>query len=432
MAHYGIISLGSIGHLNPLCVLGRELQRRGNRVTYFGVPDIQKKVQEAGLHFRMIGNSVFPPGSMDAIYKQLGIKSGLDGLKYSIGWFKRNAEVLFQECPAAIRDASVDALIIDQTAPAGVTVAEYMDIPYVVTSTGLLLNRESRVPPFFTGWDYDPALRARIRNHLTNAFFYKLIKPIRTFVIAQRKQWGLPADRKRVKRNANYLYDTQLAQISQMPADFDFPRTNLPGCFHYAGPFLDTSEREPTSTESVSFPFERLTDKPLIYASFGTLQNQRKDYYEVIAEACSGFDVQLVIALGGTEMNASDYHLGNAVVVPYAPQRKLIKKASLVITHAGLNTVLETLTEGVPMVAVPITNEQPGAAARIKWCGAGEVLPASRLSVDGLKEAVGKVMADDGYRQNAERMKRSIEKAGGVQRAADIIERAIATNEPVL
>lgn len=48
-----------------------------------------------------------------------------------------------------------------------------------------------------------------------------------------------------------------------------------------------------------------------------------------------------------------------------APQLELLKRASVCITHAGFNTVIESLANGVPQVAIPITHDQPGVAARI-------------------------------------------------------------------
>jgi len=42
---------------------------------------------------------------------------------------------------------------------------------------------------------------------------------------------------------------------------------------------------------------------------------------------------------------------GDPIVVPFAPQLELLKHAAVCITHAGLNTALECLTKGVPMVA---------------------------------------------------------------------------------
>jgi UDP:flavonoid glycosyltransferase YjiC (YdhE family) len=46
--------------------------------------------------------------------------------------------------------------------------------------------------------------------------------------------------------------------------------------------------------------------------------------------------------------------------------------------------------------------------------------------------AVEKVLTEDSYKQNALRLQEAIKRAGGVQRAADIIERAVSTGKPVL
>ena len=75
----------------------------------------------------------------------------------------------------------------------------------------------------------------------------------------------------------------------------------------------------------------------------------------------------------------------NAIVVSNAPQLELLKKASICVTHAGFNTVLEALTQGVPQIAIPITNDQFGIAARIADKQTGTVaslegLDPSRLS----------------------------------------------------
>jgi UDP:flavonoid glycosyltransferase YjiC (YdhE family) len=87
--------------------------------------------------------------------------------------------------------------------------------------------------------------------------------------VQQRHQWKLPL------YNCRDDIDSQLAQICQLPAEYDFPRVSLPQCFHYTGPLQDPSGLEPVFFPSISFPFEKLTGKPLIYASLGTLQNRK-------------------------------------------------------------------------------------------------------------------------------------------------------------
>jgi MGT family glycosyltransferase len=165
----------------------------------------------------------------------------------------------------------------------------------------------------------------------------------------------------------------------------------------------------------------------------GTLQNRQQKVFQSIAEACVGLDAQLVISLGGSSSPESLQALpGNPLVVGYVPQLELLKKATLTITHAGMNTALECLTNGVPMVAIPIANDQLGIAARIAWTGAGEFVPLSRLSVPRLRSAIQRVLTQESYKKNATRLQEAIRRAGGVSRAADIIEQAVSIGKPVL
>ena len=73
------------------------------------------------------------------------------------------------------------------------------------------------------------------------------------------------------------------------------------------------------------------------------------------------------------------------------------------------------------MVAIPVTNDQPGVAARIAWTGAGEVIPLGKLSVEKLQKALKLVLREDSYKKNALRLQEAIHRAGGVSRAADTI-----------
>ncbi|MGB5916953.1 MAG: nucleotide disphospho-sugar-binding domain-containing protein, partial [Phormidesmis sp.] len=171
--------------------------------------------------------------------------------------------------------------------------------------------------------------------------------------------------------------------------------------------------------------------KPLIYASLGTLQNQRPEIFECIAKACSPLDVQLVISLGNPQ--AQPVMLpGNPIVVPFAPHQKIIERSAVVVTHAGMNTVLTALGCGVPLVAIPITNEQPGIAARLSRTQAGKTLQLDRLDETTLRAAISDVLTESSYRDNAQRLQQAIHSSGGVQQAADIIEKAAQTQQPVL
>jgi len=170
----------------------------------------------------------------------------------------------------------------------------------------------------------------------------------------------------------------------------------------------------------VQFPWERLDGRPLIYASLGTLQNKNPELFRCFAEACQGIEVQLVIA------GATPESLGalpeNVLAVAYAPQLELLRRASLTLTHGGLNTVLDSLACGVPLLVIPLTYEQPAIAQRVRWVGAGEMLSPSRLHPWQLKADLGKLLADPTYATRAQHIAGAIRAAGGVRRAGDLIE----------
>ena len=64
--------------------------------------------------------------------------------------------------------------------------------------------------------------------------------------------------------------------------------------------------------------------------------------------------------------------------------------------------------------------------------GAGEIVPLKKLSVKRLQKAIKQVLIEDSYKKNAVRLQEAIKRAGGVSRAADIIEQVISTGKPVL
>ena len=119
----------------------------------------------------------------------------------------------------------------------------------------------------------------------------------------------------------------------------------------------------------------------------------------------------------------------NAVVVSAAPQIELLKRATLCITHAGLNTTLESLAQGVPMVAIPIGYDQPGVAARIAYHGVGEFVEVGDLTVDRLLELIQRVATNPGYRVRARYFRDVIAKTRGLDVAAGIIEQSLGANQ---
>ncbi len=140
MTHYGIICPALTGHLNPMTTLGRELQRRGHRVTVVGFLDAQPNAIAAGLDFLALAESEYPEGKTARVFTQLAKLSGLAALRYTISVFQEITTLLLQNTPRAIAESGIEALLVDQATSAGGTVAEYLDIPLVTVCSALVLN----------------------------------------------------------------------------------------------------------------------------------------------------------------------------------------------------------------------------------------------------------------------------------------------------
>src|SRR5260221_209199 len=215
---------------------------------------------------------------------------------------------------------------------------------------------------------------------------------------------------------------SKLAWLTQTPREFDFESSHWPPQFHYTGPFHDGNGRA-----EVEFPWERLTGEPLVYASMGTVQNGLVDVFRTISAAVARHkSLQLVLSIGDQlQPNEIGPVPSNAIIVKRAPQLELLKQASVCITHAGLNTVLEALSQGVPQVAIPVTNDQPGVAARIADKKTGVVTSLDKLTASHLSTLLDEVLNDSTYRNNARKIQKAVAKTNGLSRAADLIEQSL-------
>jgi zeaxanthin glucosyltransferase len=109
---------------------------------------------------------------------------------------------------------------------------------------------------------------------------------------------------------------------------------------------------------------------------------------------------------------------------------ELLKQTSVCITHAGLNTVLESLAQGVPQVAIPVTYDQPGVAARIVNKQTGVATSLDKLTADHLSTLLNEVLSNSTYRANARTLQNAIAEANGLSVAADLVEQSLGVRRP--
>jgi len=418
----GFVSMPLSGHLNPMTALARRLQSRGNEVVFFGVPDVEPFARAAGLDFVPYGETEYPVGSIEKVYSSVAKLHGFEVIRHSCTDLNPDlTRVTLDYLAEKIAVTGVEALVIDTIHFFIELVPLSMSIPYVHIWNVLHLDFSGATPASVFSHPLDTSPEGLNRNALNLQKIGAILGPIAEIARSFAEKVGLKID-----WNDPAATVSKLAVITQTPKEFDFPGIPWPAQFHYAGPFHDDEGREP-----LPFPWDKLTDQPLIYASLGTLVNGLYDVYKHILEAVQPLEnVQVVLSVG---KNINPDNLGpipsNTIVVRCAPQIELLKRATLCITHAGLNTTLESLANGVPMIAIPIGYDQPGIAARIAYHGTGKFIEVDELTTDRLRGLIERVLQEPSYRRRVDYFKKVISKTRGLDVAADIIELAFQEYE---
>lgn len=413
----GFLSQPFSGHLNPMAALGRKLQSRGHEVVFIGLPDAEPIIRAAGLDFVPFCEKEYPAGSIQKIWAPVSKLHGFDVVEYTTQYgFPGLVEAGLEHLEEKIVETGVEALVLDTVYFYLEFVPMHLGIPYVHIWNMLHIDFSGTTPPSFFSWPHETSPEALARNAAGAQRLGSTWGPIAAAASGYTEKVGLKIDWSDPGSTAS-----KLAIISQTPKELDFPGSPWPSQFHYAGPFHEEGGREP-----VPFPWEKLNGKPLIYASMGTVVNGLHQVYKTILNAVAPLsDVQLVLSVGhNIDLTNIEPIPPNSIVVRTAPQLELLKRASLCITHAGMNTALEALAQGVPMVAIPVGYDQPGVAARIRYHGAGEFVEVEDLTVESLSEVIDRVRKNPSYLEKARYFRDVIAKTRGLDVAADVIENA--------
>ena len=407
----GFICPNVPGHLNPMTALARQFQARNHDVVFL------YSSGAAGLPF-------VPGPEKDHVNENIPEVSkmqGDDAVEFPLRILAAQTETILKSLPAIVQTNGIDALVIDTVQFYAELGAMQLGMPYIHVSNALYFDYSGCTPLCLYGRPHRTTPQALARNREDVAKFAKMLKSSNEGIRTCAESVGLKIDWEDPGSTLS-----PFASIAQVPRAFDFESSHWPSQFYHTGPFHDGDGRE-----KVDFPWERLTGEPLVYASMGTILNGRADVFRTIVAALAKHkDLQLVLSLGD---QVDPKQIGpvppNAIIVKRAPQLELLKQTSVCITHAGLNTVLESLAQGVPEVAIPVAYDQPGVAARITQKQTGVVTSLDKLTANHLSTLLDEVLNNSTYRDNARKLQKAIAQTKGLSVAADLVEESLGLTE---
>ena len=209
---------------------------------------------------------------------------------------------------------------------------------------------------------------------------------------------------------------SKLTTLILCPEEFEVEQQNLPANYHHVEASCDMQRKV-----KPGFPWDRIDgNKKLLYCSLGTQgqwQHEGADYeakqqsglrfLQAVVDAMAGRpDWQLVMVVGHISAEALHSVPANAVLVEFAPQSEILKRASLSINHGGLNTVKDCILLGVPMLVFPVIGDQFGSAERVAFHKLGLVSDQRTASAESISSMITTIEHDPGIKSRVEAMQK--------------------------
>ena len=193
------------------------------------------------------------------------------------------------------------------------------------------------------------------------------------------------------------VHDACAMSVVATPREFD-PPVPLPPNVCFAGPLLDT----PAPLAAGGSAGMHTGDRPLVLVSLSTSDQGQMPILQRLIGALSSLHVQAIVTTGPAVDPAALAPSAHVQVVRFVPHREILPHAALVITHAGLGTVMSSLAAGVPLLCIPFGRDQFYNASRVEALHVGAI--AAREADDQtLRAHVERLLFDEDARVAAAR-----------------------------
>jgi MGT family glycosyltransferase len=317
-----------------------------------------------------------------------------------------------RDCAEALQSHPADVVVLDWMLTGAAVAAEGAGVPAVALVHCPYPFPRDGAPPLFTGLKPGGGPLMGIRD--------RLLSRISTRVSA----FGLPLlNKARSEQGLAPLNDwaTQLlstGEVCVMTApELDFcGRGTLPANVRYVGPAFEPYPHEWTS------PWPSANVDPLVVVSFSTSYMNQGALAQRVLDALAGMPVRALLTCGPA-LDVEQLELpANARRVDFVPHRTVLPHASLLITHAGWQTINAGLVEGVPLICIPSGRDQPDNAVRVLACGAG-LRVRTGASRAKLRRVIEQALEDRSLRSGAERMAHALGRQDGAVEVLETVER---------
>ncbi|CAG9334068.1 unnamed protein product [Blepharisma stoltei] len=375
-----IIGCLFIGHITPTIDMAKSLISRGHEIIYYAPIQAEKLIQASGAKFIPYPSpqisKLKPVDSVKLKPTEIGLifvnKFG-SFTEFIMPWFKESFD-----------KENFDAVIFSSFTVWGNTVTNYFKKPFLC---------------------FEPSILPAEDEFWLQTHFYDDGKEEQT-KFAEKLHNKYDSIGKNLVEMLSCSYAEKVLMFSPQKFLEKTISSKFPNPDKYI--FLNS-----VSSQTSKNPIPELKENSLIYFSLGTIINQRLDIFGSIIEFFCNTGYKLKISCGGNENLyqeiISKYHYDNIEINFFASQLDILQEATIFITHSGLNSVREAVSNTVPMITIPQGADQFEISRSVTELGLGVSFEDYEGSLDDkIKLAFNEIESNfTKYKENLKRAQKS-------------------------
>ncbi|KAF0690599.1 Aste57867_18001 [Aphanomyces stellatus] len=429
-----VVSVGTRGDIQPYCILGQALAKRGHHVVVATEKRLEAFVaSEYGLPVRCLdGDSV--GGLFDADFqRRLRDAKFLEMFALFDSWMDQfDPTVILQSYAAAL--AGADMVITGPlTLVQSYSVAEQLHATWVPVFLGTLPLPTSEFPHLLLE---DFTFASRWLNRVSHALIWsalwsKLQRPVNAW---RQTSLQLPPIQSSYGVLDVILANDSVTVYQACSLLFCGPNRRLPldyaiGKVDFTGFLFPDSELNTTGSVALE-DFLRASALPVIYIGFGSMPTlEPAALLRLAIDVCAMANCRCVLVTGWTAVGdvevarqeaSSTVHVEASVSHPW-----LFPQMACILHHAGIGTVAAALRSGVPQIPCPLLLDQFHNANEVVALGVAPcAIPKTKMTAAHVGDAVQRVLRnEDNIQTKANRLGTYVTKEsnGAVDRLCGLI-----------
>lgn len=375
----------AISHLRPALPLARALSARGWAVAFAGSERMRKPVEDEGFAFFPVGLPWLESEAERTFPELVDMPLDEQGLWWVTDIFAdRAARPSATDMVELLARWSPDVMVRDVWDFGAWAAAEAAEVPTAVL--GLAMHQPVAAVSDFLG-DRLAGLRSHLGGTAADAPLDSLYAGPYVDLLPARWQFAMPPNR------------------------IDMRPVNLPD-----------DQPDPAPEWLARMPHEAA-----VLVTFGTVFNHVEGIFETTIAGLADLPVNVVVTTGTDRDPAGLGTLPeNIVAERFIPHDEVLPHMDAVVCHAGFGSTMAALAHDLPVVAIPLSADQPVHAQRCAELGAGLALAYDTVTPESITSAVHTVLEDAAPRAAAADLGREVRTMSSADSASGQLAAALA------